>query len=174
MVGDIDHKNVTFNPDVICHSLCAGQRTVLWPAGWKIVRQHWLTGFGFGGWKYEIHALLGVAYGSPHNATLHLWGMFGLAGLALNVLLYVLILRRAVASMRVQASGINAVWMIATTTYLLMVVICEAGETTEILSLSRFGLFTWIMLAMQGACMLRTAAGPVASGLEHRRLALAT
>jgi O-Antigen ligase len=174
MVGDIDHKNVTISPDIICHSFCAGQRTVLWPAGWKIVRQHWLTGFGFGGWKYEMHALLGYPYASPHNATLHLWGMFGLAGLVLNLLLYARILRRAIASMNGQGSGTNAVWVIATTTYLLMVVICEAVETTEILSLSRFGLFTWIMLAMQGACMLRSAAGPVASGLAQPRLALAT
>lgn len=155
-VADIDRKQVTQGRDVTCSVICAGNRTRLWSAGIEIVREHWLTGFGFGGWKYLMQPQLRYPFTSPHNATLHLWGMFGLVGLALNLGLYAIILRRLFAA--------HGLWATAAGLYLAMIILGEAVETTLLLSLSRFGLFTWMLLAMQASATGRAAPGTTPPG----------
>jgi hypothetical protein len=147
----VDGRTLVVGKDFECRVICAGHRKELWTAGWQTVSRNWLAGIGFGGWKQELRVALGYPFSSPHNATLHLWGMFGLAGLALNLALYVVILRRMVDVRNWQGPSSRQVWMLATTIYLAISILSEAVDTSQILSLSRFGVFNWIFLAMQAS-----------------------
>jgi O-antigen ligase len=146
-----------------CETLCAGQRTRLWTAGWQVVREHWLTGIGFGGWRAEMKRLLQYPFSSPHNATLHMWGMFGLAGLALNLGLYAVLLRRLAGFGRWLEPTAGHMAALATGIYLAICMAGEAVETTEIFSLSRFGFFIWIMLAMHTSSAGSVTSAPAAA-----------
>jgi hypothetical protein len=157
--SDPDRQNVVRTGTITCELACSGHRDELWKAGLDVVRQHWLLGVGFGGWRFEMHSRLGFGYTSPHNATLHLWGMFGLLGLALNLGLYGLVLRRAYGLRSLLAGGSrDAACAVGSTSFIFIVMVHEAIETSMILSLSRFGLFAWLMLAVQSSA-IRDAGG---------------
>jgi hypothetical protein len=154
--SDIDRKVVVLGDEAACGASCTGHRMDLWKAGLDVVRQHWLFGIGFGGWRYEMQPRLGFPFTSPHNVTIHLWGMFGLLGLGLNLALYCLVLKRAWDLRRIGApQDDGAIWAVASTASILMIFIHETAETSWIFSLSRFGLFSWLLLSLQSSTLAR-------------------
>ena len=80
--------------------------------------------------------------------------MFGLLGLALNLGLYALMIRRAYGlRLLLRRDNPDVVWAVASTAFILIVMVHEIFETSMIFSLSRFGLFAWLVLAVQSSAI---------------------
>jgi O-antigen ligase len=122
----------------------------LWTAGLAVIREHWLVGIGYGGWRDQMLQRLHYPYSSPHNALLHLWGTLGLAGVLLMLGAYcrilVVIVRKLKTTSARAGMGIQAPLGIAP--ILLMLMAHELVDGALIFSLSRLGLLAWILIGI--------------------------
>jgi O-antigen ligase len=109
-----------------------GQRTEIWGYAAEAFAKSPVLGLGWGGWQKGF-ASYAAAHGiynpnfPPHNILLAAWAATGLAGLALTILIFVLLLRLVV-----KAFGRDALFVAWTGAAFVWVIVQAMGENTDV------------------------------------------
>jgi O-antigen ligase len=132
-----------------CGVSCTGQRDLLWNAGLKVLREHWLMGIGFGGWKRVLNEKLGFPFDHPHLGLVEVWGEFGILGLAMYLTLVLFLIVRARHAIQAKAAGFEKWFLIGTSMAALALLSNELFDTSKFFSVSPHAIWIWALLALQ-------------------------
>jgi hypothetical protein len=132
-----------------CGLMCTGQRDLLWSAGWSTVREHWLWGIGYGGWKAALDKKLGYPFDSPHIGLLEIWGEFGLAGAFLYLGFIMFVLHRMWVILRIEANRGHKAFMIGCSLFAVSIMITELFEPQKFFAMAPHSIWIWSLLALQ-------------------------
>jgi hypothetical protein len=132
-----------------CGIMCTGQRDLLWHAGVQTIREHWLFGIGFGGWKTVLELKLGYPFDSPHVGPLDSWGQFGIAGAILYFWLAFTLIARLLRSARCDGHNravSDSIWLSFSAFALLMT---EMSNASNYFAVSALALWGWVLVGLQ-------------------------
>lgn len=134
-----------------CGWQCTGQRDRLWGTGIAIVAQHWLIGIGPHRWVPEYQARLGFPFDAPHDAVLELWGGYGIAGLALYIVLLVLLVRQIARSFALPTSAPTVIFVTTTALYIVAILVAELVDPAKLLAMNPHAVWLWTFAAAAAA-----------------------